>query len=1096
MQVNKEKIKENPFVGPRPFGRNPEDQLLFFGRTYETEEILTLILSHQLILIYAQSGTGKTSILNANVIPELEKEGFKVLPTARVGISPYDIDETNIAKGSKKDLVVSNHYMFNALWSMRPDIDPRSLANMSLSDFLNKYFSTNEDSGNFPFSKLIIFDQLEEIFNIFPKNWYEEQIIFFKQIADAMNKYPHLRIVFVIREDYLAQLDPFSRILPEKLRPRFRLERLRKSAALQAIKGPLDRAKSHSNERSINKLFEEGIIDQLIEELLKIRVEKFGGKSEEIKGEFIEPIQLQVVCQRLWNKLKSIELVQINKDYFVGLGDVDKALADFYDDAIREASKISKINEGTVRYWVEEKLITSSDTRSSIHRESKSTGGISNTVVDILEKRYIIRKEERAGAKWYELTHDRFIKPIKDSNNLWKKHTSNILRMKFYNNKKKIISSTLTIFILTSLFGILYGSTSEVESCSLDKSQTINVGNSALGIDFNPITNKAYVANQQDNIISVIDCNVPKYYNIFNQYFDIFDTSIQVENKPIPLNKSPFDVAVNPTTNKIYVIHQFPPSLSIIDGNNNNILNQSIPLGRSPVDIAINTNSNKIYIANSGSSSVSVIDGETDKWINDLDVFGTPISVAVNPNTNKMYVANEKSNSILIIDETNYKGNYLQIFIPSSTADLNINPITNKVYASHALNNTVSIIDGISDRKIDEIDVGKKPIRIDIDKETNQVFVVNQGSDSVSVIDGIQDTLLKTLKIPSDQPYDVEFNSNINSVYVTNVGDSSGTVNIIKYDNDNYLNYIHVGKRPVDIDVNPETNKTYVVNSDSDTLSIINSTNRVEKQIAIGDNPVSVAVNPTTNKIYVSHQSPSSSPSLSVIDEKNNYQLLGKSITVGRDPLDIDINPITNKVYVANNGDNTISVIDGNTDQVKNISIPVGKNPIKISVDPNTNKVYVANYGDSTISVIDGNTDKVKKMIGDGIDGNPYSIAINTNTSLVYVGYSNLFHYSLIDGKNDKVLVDSNNESVKIAVTYACPSDIAMNQEKNVAYVSFDCKDGISIINGTSYESKPTKVITLGENNINIAFNAGTNQIYVADSDSNILYVKDINELL
>ena len=107
---------------------------------------------------------------------------------------------------------------------------------------------------------------------------------------------------------------------------------------------------------------------------------------------------MQVVCQRIWNKLKSIELNQINKDYFVGLGDVDKALADFYDDAIREASKISKLHEGTIRYWVEENLITSSDTRSSIHREFKSTGGISNTVVDILEKRYIVRKEERAGA--------------------------------------------------------------------------------------------------------------------------------------------------------------------------------------------------------------------------------------------------------------------------------------------------------------------------------------------------------------------------------------------------------------------------------------------------------------------------------------------------------------------------------------------------------------------------------------------------------------------------------------------------------------------------------------------------------------------------
>ena len=54
--------------------------------TKETNEILSLIFAHQLVLIYAQSGAGKTSILNAQVTPALEKYGYNVLPTARVGI--------------------------------------------------------------------------------------------------------------------------------------------------------------------------------------------------------------------------------------------------------------------------------------------------------------------------------------------------------------------------------------------------------------------------------------------------------------------------------------------------------------------------------------------------------------------------------------------------------------------------------------------------------------------------------------------------------------------------------------------------------------------------------------------------------------------------------------------------------------------------------------------------------------------------------------------------------------------------------------------------------------------------------------------------
>jgi YVTN family beta-propeller protein len=70
------------------------------------------------------------------------------------------------------------------------------------------------------------------------------------------------------------------------------------------------------------------------------------------------------------------------------------------------------------------------------------------------------------------------------------------------------------------------------------------------------------------------------------------------------------------------------------------------------------------------------------------------------------------------------------------------------------------------------------------------------------------------------------------------------------------------------------------------------------------------------------------------------------------------INPDANKVYVANSGDISVSVINGTTDKVKNV-IPVGKNPSAMAINRISNKVYVANgLDDNTVSVIDGNTDK------------------------------------------------------------------------------------------------------------------------------------------
>ena len=94
-------------------------------------------------------------------------------------------------------------------------------------------------------------------------------------------------------------------------------------------------------------------------------------------------------------------------------------------------------------------LITSSGTRGIVHREFESTGEIPNSAVDILEKKYIIRKEERAGAQWYELTHDRLIKPINNSNKKWQYQR---MKSKRSSQIKVIIPVAVSIIIVASLF--------------------------------------------------------------------------------------------------------------------------------------------------------------------------------------------------------------------------------------------------------------------------------------------------------------------------------------------------------------------------------------------------------------------------------------------------------------------------------------------------------------------------------------------------------------------------------------------------------------------------------------------------------------------
>ncbi len=81
MPVTPESRYEIPYPGPDSF--RAEDADLFFGREREAEQLIAMILSARCTLLHAQSGAGKTSLLNAVVIPRLEARGhapIRVLP--------------------------------------------------------------------------------------------------------------------------------------------------------------------------------------------------------------------------------------------------------------------------------------------------------------------------------------------------------------------------------------------------------------------------------------------------------------------------------------------------------------------------------------------------------------------------------------------------------------------------------------------------------------------------------------------------------------------------------------------------------------------------------------------------------------------------------------------------------------------------------------------------------------------------------------------------------------------------------------------------------------------------------------------------------
>ena len=407
-------MSESPFVGPRPFEKEDSDR--FFGRTRETEELLSLIIAHRAVLVYAQSGAGKSSLLRAGVIKRLEEQRYQVLRSARVhGLLPKDVPPES----------VQNIFVYHALQYWAPTLlsgqSIKDHAKTTLSEFLKQLVVPAEagEEGSPPL--VLIFDQFEEFFTTNAHRWQERRP-FFDQLAQALHDLPTMKVVFVMREEYIAQLEPFNELLPEKLRPRMHLERLRGNAARSAVVKPFQN-------RGLS--FDPNAADELMAELSEIRVAE-GDKFRETRGEFVEPVQLQVVCQSLWENLpsewkngpnaSSDGSRLITAEYIERFGDVDNALACYYDRSVERAAAASegKIGEGELRRWFGTALITPTGTRGLAFRGAPgATWRIPGLALKELEEAHVIRREDRSGTITHELTHDRFIEPIQKSNHKW-----------------------------------------------------------------------------------------------------------------------------------------------------------------------------------------------------------------------------------------------------------------------------------------------------------------------------------------------------------------------------------------------------------------------------------------------------------------------------------------------------------------------------------------------------------------------------------------------------------------------------------------------------------------------------------------------------
>jgi WD40 repeat protein len=391
----------NPYVGPRPF--EAEEEEYFFGRRDETRQLADLVIAQRVVVFHAPSGAGKTSLLKASLIPTLNRrKRIVTLPISRVsGDLPPDVPDT----------AVDNIYVFNVLVGLYgSEARAAELAGLSLQAGITPLLAPKEGE-NRPRPRLLIIDQFEELFTTHLER-HPERGDFFRQLQHCLAAHPQLSLLLAMREDYIANLDFYAAQIPDRLRTRFRIERLSERDALEAVKGPAARA---------GRPFDTGVAEALVDNLRRIQLGQFDVDMPRVTvalGSYIEPVHLQIVCRQLWEKLPPDRTLIVAEDV-QRFGDVDQALTGYYEDALRQVVEQTGISERRLRAWFNEQLITPARTRGLVYRGAGASAGLDNEAVAILNNVYIIRADVRGSDTWYELAHDRLVEPILATNAAW-----------------------------------------------------------------------------------------------------------------------------------------------------------------------------------------------------------------------------------------------------------------------------------------------------------------------------------------------------------------------------------------------------------------------------------------------------------------------------------------------------------------------------------------------------------------------------------------------------------------------------------------------------------------------------------------------------
>jgi WD40 repeat protein len=364
--------RPSPFKGLAPFGTSDEDALFFFGRTRETEVIAANLQASRLTVLYGPSGVGKSSILRAGVAHRLRDEP---------GVLVVIVD----------------------LWSGDPVatvLHALGEEDGTIADALD------EAAARAGGDVYLILDQFEEYFL-----YHQEEDVLSAELAEVVERRGlSANILIGIREDSLGRLDTFRKPIFNLLANRLRLDRLDRTAAREAIEGPIARYNElvDPDQRvEVEAALVQAVLDQVASGRVDPGAASGRGVVEGDPSDSVEAPYLQLVLTRLWEVEAERGSRRLRLETLNELGGAERVVERHLQRAMDELSAGEKDAAAAMYHF----LVTPSGTKIA-HDVADLAGyaGVeedeAGAVLRRLTTERIVRSSSANGDARYEIFHD------------------------------------------------------------------------------------------------------------------------------------------------------------------------------------------------------------------------------------------------------------------------------------------------------------------------------------------------------------------------------------------------------------------------------------------------------------------------------------------------------------------------------------------------------------------------------------------------------------------------------------------------------------------------------------------------------------------